>query len=214
MLMRELVLLVVGFVLTTVVGGILGSWLQQRAWDHQQEAQLREQELRRADGVCRQISQLLDKRLYRMLRLFYALQAAADRADTAETITRRLEEYDAILYEWNDELNLNLALIGSYFGETARDWLDHEIYENYKRVGAELEELYRTVTSGINTEFRPADLKAHLDSLNDQVYRLGVFMMTQLRAGQVGRTAPHPLQRSESPAAVTARGQTATGASR
>jgi len=44
--METLVPLVVGFVLTTVLGGVLGTYLQRRTWDHQNEARLREEELR------------------------------------------------------------------------------------------------------------------------------------------------------------------------
>jgi hypothetical protein len=42
-----------------------------------------------------------------------------------------------VLYEWNDRLNLNLALMGTYLGESARDWLDLVIYENFRSVGGE-----------------------------------------------------------------------------
>jgi type II secretory pathway pseudopilin PulG len=46
--MDQLVLIVVGFLLTTVLGGLLGTYLQQRTWEHQNRARLREDELRRA----------------------------------------------------------------------------------------------------------------------------------------------------------------------
>ena len=210
---RDLALLVVGFLLTTVLGGILGSWLQQRAWNRQRAAQLREEELRRADDVCQKISQLMDKRLYRMLRLLYAFQSAARQPDSTDIIKRRLEEYDAVLYEWNDHLNLNLPLIGTYFGETARVWPDQKIYESYRQAGVELEVVYRSLTSHADSEVSLSDIEDQLTLLNDQVYRLGVFMMTQLRGGYVGRTAPETLRRSESPAAVGARSTTLTGKS-
>jgi len=53
--METLVPLVVGFVLTTVLGGVLGSYLQRRSWDHQNEARLREEELRRAGRNARPV---------------------------------------------------------------------------------------------------------------------------------------------------------------
>ena len=46
--MDELVRIIVGFVLTTLLGGLLGTYLQRRTWDHQNEARLREEGLRRA----------------------------------------------------------------------------------------------------------------------------------------------------------------------
>lgn len=198
---NALIPIVVGFALTTVLGGFLGSWLQQRAWDHQKEAQLREDELQRAGVVCQEVSKLLDKRLYRMLRFYHALASDTGMPDSSR-VEDSLREYNAVLYEWNDSLNLNLALVGTYFGEAARDWLDRQIYENYKQIGAELESYYQRSTQDAPADLSLDGIKANLDSLSSQVYQLGVFMMTQLREGHVGRTAVDPLQLSRSPSQV------------
>lgn len=145
--MSSLVPIVVGFLLTSVLGGLLGSWLQQRTWDHQRTVTLSDRELEAADSVCQDISKLLDKRLYRMLRLYYALITARNSAsaEPKEIARARLQDYDSLLYEWNDRLNLNLALVGAYFGQAARDWLHFEIYELCQTAGSELEALYRQV---------------------------------------------------------------------
>jgi hypothetical protein len=58
-MINSIVPLVVGFMLTAVLGGLLGTYLQQRSWKHQNDARLREEELRRADDVCHAVSQLL-----------------------------------------------------------------------------------------------------------------------------------------------------------
>jgi hypothetical protein len=200
-----LVPLVVGFLLTTVFGGLLASYLQSRTWHNQEQARLREDELRRADAVCRSLACLLDKRLYRMLRLFHATRALAEGHGSRETAAKRLHDYDAVLYEWNDQLNLNLALVGTYFGETGRDWLDHRIYESFKRLGDVLERRYRAAVAGTAPPLHDEDVEAAFASLNDEVYRLGVFMMTQLRGGSVGRTAPRPVEKQPSPSEVTSR---------
>jgi hypothetical protein len=59
-----------GVLPTSVLGGLLGTHLQRRSWEHQNEVQLREAELDRAGRVCQAASGLLDKRRHRMLRLF------------------------------------------------------------------------------------------------------------------------------------------------
>jgi hypothetical protein len=202
--MSTLIPIIVGFLLTSVLGGILGSLLQQRTWDHQRKAALSDRELNAADSVCRDVSKLLDKRLYRMLRLYYALRFAktADSAEAKEVARVRLRDYDSLLYEWNDQLNLNLALIGSYFGQGARDLLHYEIYEPCQSVGSELEVFYRHVMNGAPLALNTDDIEFHLSALNEQVYRLGVFMMTQLRGGYVGRSAPQPVLRETSPELV------------
>jgi hypothetical protein len=136
-----------------------------------------------------------------MLRLYYAL-ASNTEPPNSNRVQESLREYDAVLYEWNDSLNLNLALIGTYFGETARDWLDRQIYETYKQVGADLESYYQRVTRDVADGVSLQEIKGKLDSLSGQVYQLGVFMMTQLRDGCVGRTAPDPLRLTRSPEQV------------
>jgi hypothetical protein len=82
-------------------------------------------------------------------------------------------------------------MIGAYFGEAARRWLDNEIYEGFKRVGGGLEALVRRATA--DSQVAPEELSSveeGITRLNDRVYRLGSLMMTRLRDGQVGRRAP------------------------
>jgi hypothetical protein len=184
--------LVVGFVLTTVLGGLLGTYLQERSWRHQNEARLREAELRRAEAVCHAVSGLLDKRRYRMLRLFHALGGRAQETVSADALAARLGDYDRVLYEWNDTLNVNLAMVASSFGRFA--WLElQRIYETYRAVGGELEDAYQLVAAGS----RPttlSDLGGRLGDLDEIAYSFNLAMMAQLRNGTVGRHAPDPLE--------------------
>jgi hypothetical protein len=122
--METLVPLVVGSVLTTVLGGLLGSYLQRRTWDQQNEARPREEELRRADTVCQDVSRLQDKRRYRILRLSSAVRGRARGTVSAKVLAERFSAYDEVLYEWNDSLNVNLAMVGTYFGGHRRDLLE------------------------------------------------------------------------------------------
>ncbi len=155
-----------------------------------------EGELRRADDVCQAVSRLLDRRLYRMLRLVDVLDGQGDDPDRPALLARRLGEYDQVLYEWNDQLNLNLAMMGTYFGESARDWLDLVLYENFRSVGSDLQGAYRQAIREPSAVLLDG-LRERLGELNGQVYELGVFMMTRLREGQVGRRAPQPLLPAE-----------------
>jgi hypothetical protein len=198
----QLVLAGLGFLLTTVAGAILGSYLQRRSWDHQNRARLLEEELRRAGEVCESISLLLDKRLYRMMRWYYALRDLDEDPASIERVDDYRRDYNEVLYEWNDRLNVNLGLIGTYFGQSARDSLDFEIYESFKRLGRELEELHRRRLRSSEPAMRFRDLEGDFRSLNDQIYRLGAFMMNKLREGQVGGAAPTSLSYGDSPKSV------------
>lgn len=193
---QDILNLIIGFVLTTLLGGLLGSYLQQRSWKHQNEAHLKEEELKRASEVCESVSQLLDKRLYRMRRLYFACERyAQEGSPSKQVLDQKLQDYDAVLYEWNDRLNLNLALVGTYFGQSARVYLHDNIYESFKSVGSELEQAYREIQKP-NAQYRFPKLLKQIDQLNYYVYRLGVFMMIQLRGGHVGRSAPKPMAAS------------------
>jgi hypothetical protein len=123
--------------------------------------------------------------------------------DSTEITQARLKDYDEVLYEWNDQLNLNLALVGAYFGQAGRDWLHNQIYERCQAVGAELESMYRNVVQQGPLTTDVTELELHLSALNDSVYRLGVFMMTQLRNGKVGKDAPRSIIAPESPELAT-----------
>jgi hypothetical protein len=179
----EIVVLIVGFVLTTVLGGLLGTYFQRRTWDHQHDAELREQELERASQTCYSLSVLLDRRLYRMVRLHQAIARCQEGGFTRDDVETRLRAYDEVLIEWNDALNGNLALIGTYFGEPARRFLDHDVYESFAASGKCLENAYRALMRGD----RVAAGDCELERLNDLVYRLVSYMTSHLRDGTVGR---------------------------
>ena len=193
--MDSIVGIVVGFALTTVAGGWWAARLQQRSWVRQNDVRLRESENERAGAACQDLMSLLDRRLYRMLRLLWAATTDADGSVDDEELERRRQEYVDVLVTWNDRLNTNLSLVGSYFGDQARTYLDG-LYEDFKRVGQEVEAVVRAARSGKDTSRSANQVVAELEgrepgSLNDRVYQFGLMLMGQLREGRVGRYAPN-----------------------
>ena len=193
--MDELVRIIVGFVLTTLLGGLLGTYLQRRTWDHQNEARLREEGLRRAGEICQSVSGLLDKRRYRMQRLHYALTRQVREGKAEELLAEKMKDYDQVLYEWNDSFYTNRAMVGTYFGLEARDRLD-ELYQAYQRLGIGLEGAYRAVTNG-GTPAALEELSGQFGTITTKTYLLNELMMTWLREGTVGRRAGRPLNPPE-----------------
>jgi hypothetical protein len=192
--MDQFLAILIGFVLTTVVGGWWATRLQQRSWDHQNDVRLQEAELVRAAEVSRELSQLLDRRLYRMRRLFWAIQNYQLGQVTSDVLDARVADYSDVLYEWNDRLNVNLALIGSNFGSAARHYLEGS-YERYRSVGAALEAARDQARQGDDVSHALAELDPEFEgwqdgSLNQRNYLLALAMMSQLRDGSVGRRAP------------------------
>lgn len=187
--MENVLGIVVGFVLTTIGGGWWAARLQERSWARQNDVRLREAENERAGAACQELTLLLDRRLYRMLRLLWAAEAS-----DLEEIDKRREEYLEVLFAWNDRLNANLSLVGSFFGDAARTQLDG-LYEEFKRVGREVEAVVRAARAGEPTRELAQKVAREFEgreegSLNDRVYQFGLMLMGQLREGLVGRYAP------------------------
>jgi hypothetical protein len=188
-LSEQLVTIVLGFALTTVVGGVLGAWFQRRTWDHQNERTLAELDRGHATQVCRELSQLMDKRLYRMRQLDWALSA---KPLDESRVQAKLMDYRTVLYEWNDSLNRNLAAAEIQFGGDVREQLERNIYEAFRAAGATLEASYKR----LHADDRPdadepvgGSLERDLDQLREDIYDLGVAMLRRIRDGRVGRHA-------------------------
>jgi hypothetical protein len=199
---NQLVLLFAGFVLTTVLGGGLGYLFQRRSWAHQHETVRAEQERQQAMKVFEEVSSLLDKRLFRMRRLYWAAKKTAHDHESA-ALAARLDDYEETLELWNDNLNRNLALVHAYFGRGARRRLEIELYEEYAAIGRALEDFVRVVSvAAEDVEVPP--LGRRLSHLSHRVYLLNLYMLELLRTGQLGDRAPavssaHASEIDESP---------------
>jgi hypothetical protein len=188
--------ILLGFVLTTVIGGLFASLLQQRSWRNQNMVRLREEDRQKASDVCQKLSGLVDKRWYRMQRLLWAIIAHAEGRLAVDAVNARLRDYDEVLLEWNDQLNARLAVVGAYFGRDVRDFLDKVVYEAFKEAGQHLEGLYREATTvdGAHVNDGAVDTAtAMIGRLNNLAYQLSVTMMVRVREEKVGRAAPDVL---------------------
>jgi hypothetical protein len=149
---NQVTLLIVGFLLTSVAGGLLGSFFQGRTWKHQHQVERAEQEYRQAIKIFEEVSGLLDKRLYRMRLVYRAAKCRArggdaDRGDLKTALTA----YQDALLIWNDNLNRCQALTHAYFGAGARQQLEALHYE-YIAVGQALDRFVQAVATRQDVE--------------------------------------------------------------
>ena len=151
---EPILLLVIGFLLTSVLGGALAYLFQQRAWRHQYETERRHQQHQLTLKTFEEVSALLDQRLYRMRLIFWAAKRLARRPGHSTSLDPALTDYRATLRIWNDNLNRNLALIDIYFGEAARRRLEDVIFAEYAAIGEELDEFVREVSTPDETPIR------------------------------------------------------------
>lgn len=187
--------LIPSFVLTVLIGGAYASFLQQRSWKHQNQTRLNEEERKQGSDIRTALSEVLDKRRYRTVRL---LQAIGDRArdkGSDDELRDRHSEYEQALADWNDQLTTRLVSVEVYFGRDVRDRLEG-IDEHFRLADGEVKKLYwqLVVAPDGAASIDDADVEAtekRLDALREQSYALGLTMMLHLRRGDVAGTTRH-----------------------
>ena len=176
---NQVSLLLLGFLLTTVLGGLLGYVFQRRAWSHQFAMQRRSAEREAASAALHELANLLDKRRYRMLQVYWRLDWA-DGREFEEAVT----DYRAVLEEWNDGLNRRLALVATHFGADLKRELD-DLYEKYRDAGRLIDQAIRDRRAGADVRTRTA-LAELLEGLNVRNYNFAAAGLAAIIAGRVG----------------------------
>jgi hypothetical protein len=187
---EQVVLLLIGFGLTSVLGGALGWFFQTRSWSHQHRAQQRDEERTQALKVFEEVSSLLDRRLYRMRRVLWAAARRARTGTDGGRLDEAREDYREVLATWNDNLNRILALVQTYFGGAARQHLEDVIYEEFSAIGRALESFVGDAVAGQGARVEIPPLGRRLSWLGGRVYEFNVRMLDLLQQGRLGREAP------------------------
>ncbi len=170
---HDLALLLLGFIFTTVVGGYLSYKWQTRAAVIESEAEQKRYEIKSATIIFENISELMDKRLYRMRRISMGIASKKDYKE----MKQRWDKYRAVLFEWNESLNKNLAMIQKYFGNDARNFLENKIQSGFKYYGQMLE------------NYKHNTYKQRLkvaDNLNEKIYDFDVSLINKIQKAKVG----------------------------
>jgi hypothetical protein len=184
-LLRDLVMLVVGFALTTVAGTIITQRFQDRAWRNEHQASLREADRQTSIKLFEEVSHLMDKRLYRMRRVMSGSRTTL----TPSEAKLRWDQYRETLFEWNDDLNRTLALVQCYFGDSVRKSLETDVHYGFRELGQALEH-----HNSADPDLREIEMLA--DRVNGAIYELDLKMIRSIKSGHVGRfedtaIAPH-----------------------
>jgi len=162
--------LALGFLLTTVCGGLLGFIFQRRHARYQWLRSRWEKELESAQAVFEEVSRLLDRRLYRARQLLWAVGKSSEQVDA------KLSAYREVVTEWNENINRMLALLAMSFGDEQRASLDSQIGAEFVAVGRLLEGLVRGESS------RTAEgVSSRLDALGGRVYGFNVRLLEIIR---------------------------------
>ncbi|HEY2068363.1 MAG TPA: hypothetical protein VGG48_02315 [Rhizomicrobium sp.] len=112
---ENLTLLLIGFVLTGVVGAFLSFWFQREMARREAYLIAEQSDLAQSIDAFRTVSDEVGKRQFRMNRLVQALTGVAPE----NTRNDRARDYKEIFVEWNEQLGRNTALYNFYFHDDA-----------------------------------------------------------------------------------------------
>lgn len=138
----------------------------------------------------------MDKRLYRTRQIFWRLKNPST-AD--EILEMHLNRYRELLYEWNDNLNRNLALAQAYFGKAVRRDLELNAYEIFRDIGAELETSYNHRKKGKPCDATLQRLEQRIWELGVLVYNVNLKMIRLIQENTVGVFNPDALTLEQKP---------------
>jgi hypothetical protein len=189
---HDIKMLVLGFILTTIVGGLLTflyQYIQEaqklKAEKRQEEINIMEQRRGQATVLFNEISPLIDTRLYDWRRVAWGLE---DRI-SEDSLKSRYAEYIQVFYTWNHNLNKNRALICRFFGPDLGSQFEEFIMPKFSELHEIILGIYRLPPAS-----RPlivADsLNSLADSLNNVIYGFNNSMAELIRSGKIGLTDP------------------------
>lgn len=170
---HDIALLLLGFVFTTLVGGYLSNSWQSRAAEIEREAEQKRYEIKAATSIFENVSKLMDKRLYRMRRVSMGI----GNEKNSNELNQRWDIYREALFEWNESLNRNLAMVQMYFGEDARLFLEKDIQLGFISYGRMLE---NSKNNGYKDRLQKAD------DLNNKIYNFDLWLIGKIQKGQIG----------------------------
>ena len=177
-MLEKILLLIAGFALTTMGGAFIGTLLQQRAWRHKWETETAEKRIEIAKQIFEEISKLMDQRLFRVHQLAVWL----DR-DDASRIDTAMENYRAVLFDWNDNINRHLALLQMYFGAKIREHFDFQVGAKFVEVGSNIESAYREFKSGgSNVKKGLSAASGLIQELRSEVYQYNLELLNHIES--------------------------------
>ncbi len=168
----KIVLLVLGFILTGVLARIVQLWVWKYQWTKSQKEKRIELKLK----VYEEISAILDKRIYRLKQLLWKSTKEVD-----ETILNSVkDEYRSVVYEWNDNINRNLAFLEIYFSKAIRDRFDYDIGDKCVQLGAAVEAIDK---NNMQAEDKMS-IEKDISNLAGKVYSYNVELLNDIKHEQ------------------------------
>lgn len=166
------------FLLTTILGSVITFVLKKSEFYYQHKQYLIESEKAKAEKCFEEISTLLDTRMYKMRKIFWAYEVNKPKNE----IDSLWRNYSKFLQEWNNNLNKNSALVARYFGKSKRN--DFEAIHGGFRTAEKLLENLRDQNHLDSTKLKAVEKS--LDIVNPKFYFFGIDLQQQIETEKVG----------------------------
>ena len=182
--LHKLVLLLIGFALTSLLGTYLANQFRRETAKTEFEVAAMQADISRSIAVFETLSQLMDKRLFRMSRLHDVFNGDIG----PEALQERLADYRAVFIEWNDNANRYRALFAFYFSRAsvtaAADPPTMPCAESFETIATHFNKTHVELQKLINKtpDGSSAKLKQMLDELNACTYALDEWMLFRMSA--------------------------------
>ena len=164
--MTQIVAVILGFILTGLIGNRVVQQWQHRGWLRQQQFLGREKEYLALRDLSTELSTEIGRRIYQTRRLLWAIRSMPD-----ASIDDRLKSYDESLTRWNENLGnyyVRLTLYASYYDTTD---LERRIHDPFQAVGAELEAMVRVRRRGKQPDAaKIAKIDRRLNDLQGEIF--------------------------------------------
>lgn len=180
---EKLSLLVIGFGLTTLAGGYLANKFRRETAKTEFEIAAMQSDISRSVQVFESVSQLMDKRLYRMRRLHDVFNGNV----SSDVLPQRLSDYRVALIEWNDNLNRYRALDAFYFPPDAgrpmkANFVDVGCGGSFENIARKFTDTHDELQKLIDKkpDGSEKNVKSMIDNLNICVYGLDESMLERI----------------------------------
>jgi hypothetical protein len=165
--------------LLAVIAGLIGVCLQMWHQARRDAAERHREEIREARRVAETLSTRLDRRLYRMQRLAWAI-----RNKRSQQATRTMwNDYIETLHEWNEHYDATRVQLRHSFGRWAEAAFETELAPRFTRIGRRLEQM------GTHPDRAAGQLSSatrEIRSLSDCVYLFNNALATAVDERLVG----------------------------
>ena len=185
----QIVVLVVGVLLTSGLGGAIAFFFQSRTWEHQRRVTNRDNERFQAIAFYEEITTRFDRRLYRMRQVNWTARDAA-RGQPSAPLDEAIAHYREVLVDWNESVNRVFAFAEIYFGVGVRRILKDRVYEDFAAAGRAVDLTIKTIRTRDNSLVAIPRLDRKLARLASTVLGVDLALLSMIRDGTIGLFAP------------------------